>query len=34
VGVWLSLYGVPETTAAPLQQGLAGVESALAVPKE
>ena len=34
VGVWLSLYGVPETTAAPLRQGLAGVASALSVPKE
>jgi uncharacterized protein YndB with AHSA1/START domain len=31
VGVWLSLYGVPETTAAPLRRGLADVESALAV---
>jgi uncharacterized protein YndB with AHSA1/START domain len=31
VGLWLSLYGVPETTAAPLRQGLAGVESALRV---
>ena len=33
VGIWLSLYGVPETTAAPLRQGLADVESALSVPK-
>lgn len=33
VGIWLSLYGVPETTAAPLRQGLAGVESALSVPE-
>ena len=33
VGLWLSLYGVPETTAAPLRQGLADVESALSVPK-
>jgi uncharacterized protein YndB with AHSA1/START domain len=32
VGVWLSLYGVPEATAAPLRQGLADLESALAVP--
>ena len=32
VGIWLSLYGVPETTAAPLQQGLADVASALSVP--
>jgi uncharacterized protein YndB with AHSA1/START domain len=34
VGIWLSLYGVPETAAVPLQKGLADVESALAVPKE
>jgi hypothetical protein len=33
LGIWLSLYGVPETTAAPLRQGLADVESALSVPK-
>jgi uncharacterized protein YndB with AHSA1/START domain len=33
VGIWLSLYGVAETTAAPLRQGLADVESALSVPK-
>ncbi len=32
LGVWLSLYGVPETTAAPLRQGLADLESALGVP--
>jgi uncharacterized protein YndB with AHSA1/START domain len=31
LGVWLSLYGVPETTAAPLQQGLADLQSALGV---
>lgn len=31
VGVWLSLYDVPETTAAPLQQGLSGLQSALSV---
>ena len=31
LGVWLSLYGVPETTAAPLRQGLADLQSALAV---
>jgi len=31
MGVWLSLYGVPEATAAPLQQGLAAVASALTV---
>ena len=29
-----SLYGVPETTAAPLAQGLADVEAALRVPPE
>jgi hypothetical protein len=34
LGIWLSLYGVPETTAAPLRQGLADVESALGEPKE
>jgi uncharacterized protein YndB with AHSA1/START domain len=34
LGVWLSLYGVPETTAAPLRQGLADIQSALAVPKD
>jgi uncharacterized protein YndB with AHSA1/START domain len=34
VGIWLSLYGVPETTAAQLRQGLAGVESALRAPRE
>jgi len=34
LGIWLSLYGVPETTAAPLRQGLADVASALSVPKE
>jgi uncharacterized protein YndB with AHSA1/START domain len=33
LGIWLSLYGVPETTAAPLRQGLADVESALSVPE-
>jgi uncharacterized protein YndB with AHSA1/START domain len=31
VGIWLSLFGVPETTAAALRQGLARVESALSV---
>lgn len=31
LGVWLSLYGVPETTAAPLRQGLADLQSALTV---
>jgi uncharacterized protein YndB with AHSA1/START domain len=34
LGIWLSLYAVPETTAAPLRQGLAGVESALSVAGE
>jgi uncharacterized protein YndB with AHSA1/START domain len=33
LGVWLSLYGVPETTAAPLRQGLADLQSALIVPE-
>jgi uncharacterized protein YndB with AHSA1/START domain len=33
LGVWLSLYEVPETTAAPLRQGLADLQSALSVPK-
>jgi uncharacterized protein YndB with AHSA1/START domain len=32
LGVWLSLYGVPEATAAPLQQGLATLHSELGVP--
>jgi uncharacterized protein YndB with AHSA1/START domain len=31
LGVWLSLYGVPETTTAPLRQGLADLESAISV---
>jgi uncharacterized protein YndB with AHSA1/START domain len=34
MGIWLSLYGVPEATAAPLRQGLADVSSALAVQTE
>jgi uncharacterized protein YndB with AHSA1/START domain len=34
LGVWLSLYGVPETTAAPLGQGLANLQSALSVPDD
>jgi uncharacterized protein YndB with AHSA1/START domain len=34
LGVWLSLYGVPETAAAPLQQGLADLQSALSVPEQ
>lgn len=33
LGIWLSLYGVPETAAAPLRQGLTDVESALRVPQ-
>jgi uncharacterized protein YndB with AHSA1/START domain len=34
LGVWLSLYGVPEATSAPLRQGLSNIETALSVPKE
>jgi uncharacterized protein YndB with AHSA1/START domain len=34
LGLWLSLFGVPETTAAQLQQGLADVASALSVPEK
>jgi uncharacterized protein YndB with AHSA1/START domain len=34
LGLWLSLYGVPESTAAPLRQGLADLQAALSVPKE
>jgi uncharacterized protein YndB with AHSA1/START domain len=33
LGIWLSLYAVPDTTAVPLQQGLADVQAALSVPK-
>jgi uncharacterized protein YndB with AHSA1/START domain len=33
LGVWLSLYGVSETNAALLQQGLADLRSALTVPE-
>jgi uncharacterized protein YndB with AHSA1/START domain len=33
LGVWLSLYGVPETTAATLRQELAKVQSQLSVPE-
>jgi uncharacterized protein YndB with AHSA1/START domain len=33
LGVWLSLYAVPETIAAPLQQGLADLQAALSVPE-
>jgi uncharacterized protein YndB with AHSA1/START domain len=31
LGVWLSLYGVPEATAAPLRQGLSDLQSALSM---
>jgi hypothetical protein len=31
LGIWLSLYGVPETTAAPLRQGLDDLQTALGV---
>jgi uncharacterized protein YndB with AHSA1/START domain len=34
LGIWLSLYGVPESTVPPLRQGLADVDAALSVPKE
>jgi uncharacterized protein YndB with AHSA1/START domain len=34
VGVWLSLYGVPESAAAPLRKGLADLQSALSVPEK
>jgi uncharacterized protein YndB with AHSA1/START domain len=34
LGVWLSLYGVPEKESAPLGQGLSKLESALSVPRE
>jgi hypothetical protein len=33
LSIWLSLYGVPETTAAPLRQGLADLQSALSEPE-
>jgi hypothetical protein len=33
MGLWLSLYGVPEATAAPLRQGLRDIASALAESK-
>jgi uncharacterized protein YndB with AHSA1/START domain len=32
LGVWLSLYGVPQTDVVPLRQGLADLESALSAP--
>ena len=34
LGVWLSLYGVPDTVAAPLRKGLIDIETALIVPRE
>jgi len=34
LGMWLSLYGVPEASIAPLRRGLADVGAALSVPKE
>lgn len=33
VGIWLSLYGVPATTAASLQRGLDDLRSTLSVPQ-
>jgi hypothetical protein len=33
LGVWVSLYGAPEKTAAPLRRGLADLQSALSVPE-
>jgi hypothetical protein len=33
IGVWLSLYGVPDATAAPLRTGLADLQSALGMPE-
>ena len=33
LGVWLSLYGVPDATAARLRQGLADVQSRIGVPE-
>jgi uncharacterized protein YndB with AHSA1/START domain len=34
LGVWLSLYGTPESTVAPLRQGLADLQAALRVSEE
>lgn len=34
LGVWLSLYGVPEKDSAPLRDGLVALQSALSVPEE
>jgi hypothetical protein len=31
LGVWLSLFGVPDAVAAPLRQGLADLEAGLRV---
>jgi uncharacterized protein YndB with AHSA1/START domain len=33
LGIWLSLYGVSESAAAPLRQGLASLQSTLSVPE-
>jgi uncharacterized protein YndB with AHSA1/START domain len=33
MGLWLSLYGVPEATAVPLRQGLADIAAAVSVPR-
>jgi uncharacterized protein YndB with AHSA1/START domain len=33
VGIWLSLYGVPDATTSPLRRGLADVEASLSVAK-
>jgi len=32
LGVWLSLYGAPDKSAGPLQNGLDDLKSALSVP--
>ena len=34
LGVWLSLYGVSETTEAPLRQGLTDLQSAFSMPED
>ena len=34
LGVWLSLYGVPDTSADPLRKGLDDLKSAVSVPDE
>ncbi len=33
LGVWLSLYGVPDQSVAPLRQGMSDLRSALSVPE-